>query len=91
MWRCVQKIPRAVWSLKEGRELLRTTPEFRSIEVGAVLHQSVIIKLKNGRYKPKGFRGFYIEKIEEIFQVEDAPTENSQEEKPDKNKPQDEN
>ncbi len=69
-WIYVQGIPRSVWSVENKKEELRKAPEFRAINPGACLHESVLLRVDEGEYKPPSLKGLSSERLREIFTIE---------------------
>lgn len=70
LWKLVQKIPRSVWLVDEGREAMRKPPPCRIIKKGATLHHSVLERMETQYYRPESLGGRSIEKLKQDFNFE---------------------
>lgn len=69
-WRLMQSVPRMRWDPDEKRRVLRCPSKIRQIPEKAILHVSVVEKLKSGQYQPEnlGLRTYDPSHIQEALQ-----------------------
>lgn len=69
LWWLVQYFPRVVWNPAKDRKVLSPSSRTRTVPNGAVLHTSVLERLKSGDYKPQnlGLISFGPSTVEDIL------------------------
>jgi len=70
-WWAVQYLPQRVWLPLEKRKAIRFPQQQRPIELGAILHNSVLIRLKTRKYNPDNLPSTDESEIRKQFIIEE--------------------